>query len=353
MSGGAPTKLSTPNNLKISNVSAFVGRDDDLAALETSLTQNSRVSIAAAVGMGGVGKTELALQFAHRRGAAFVGGVCWLRGVEPIAPQIIEFAGDCLDLNVPEETEDPVRWCCQRWPGEGSVLMVVDDVQDYGTLKPLLPSEPRFRVLLTTRQAILPSSQRLSLTVLVPAAALELLRSLVGEERIEAEPAAAQALCEWVGRLPLGIELVGWHLEQRPGLTIAKLLERLESKRLAAQSLMQTYPEMTATLGVSAAFELSWESLSSEAKTVAGMLGLFAAAPFEWEWVQDCLQAGLGEVEEEILEAAQAELLRVHLLQVTRLPEQLLYQVHPLVREFFAVKLAELSAAEDLQRGVA
>ncbi|MGB3294123.1 MAG: tetratricopeptide repeat protein [Phormidesmis sp.] len=341
----------------MSNVSVFVGRADDLQAVEDLLMQNSRVNIAAAVGMGGVGKTELAWQYARRRGDAFPGGVCWLRGVEPIAPQIVSFAQVYLNLAVPEQTEDPVAWCVQRWPQEGerngSVLMVVDDVQDYGALKPLLPSNERFRVLLTTRQAILPVGQRLALAVLVPEAALELLTSLVGAARIEAALADAKALCEWVGRLPLGIELVGWYLARRPDLTIAMLLERLEGKRLDdAKALVDTHPEMTATLGVAAAFEVSWEPLTTEAKTLAGLLGLFAAAPIDWEWVRQAGEQGQV-LDEEALEDAQAELLRVNLLQRQETQNGPRYQVHPLVREFFAVKLLELSEAEGLQRGFA
>ncbi len=374
--------MSTPNNSPVSNASVFVGRADDLAAVDALLRQNSRVNIAAAVGMGGVGKTELAWQYARRYGDAFPGGVCWLRGTEPIAPQMVSFARDYLGLEVPEETEQPVAWCCQRWPNEGdregAVLMVVDDVQDYGLLKSLLPSggtgDGRFRVLLTTRQAILPVGQRLALKVLVPEAALELLMSLVGVERIKAELAEAQRLCERVGRLPLGIELVGWHLAQRPGLTVATLLQRLEEKRLAAKALVETHPEMTATLGVAAAFEVSWEPLSVEAKTAAGLLGLFAAAPIDWVWVRQANEqtneqvseqtseqtdlqaersAGGATLDEEDLEEAQAELLRVNLLQTTRAQTTLRYQVHPLVRAFLAVKLGELAEAESLQRGFA
>ncbi|MEM6450267.1 MAG: NB-ARC domain-containing protein, partial [Cyanobacteria bacterium P01_D01_bin.105] len=267
--------------MPVSNVVEFVGREDDLAAVDALLRENERVNIAAAVGMGGVGKTELALQYALLRGDAFAGGVCWLRGTEPIAPQMVSFAQDYLNLTVPEQTENPVTWCVQRWPGAGNVLLIVDDVQDYGALKRMLPSRAagngRFRVLLTTRQAILPVGQRLALEVLIPAAALELLSSLIGKARTEAEPEEATALCEWVGRLPLGIELVGWYLaEQRPEWTIAKLIERLESKRLAAKALQAAHPEMTAELGVAAAFEVSWEPLSEEAKRLAGLLGLFA-----------------------------------------------------------------------------
>ena len=340
----------------MNTVSVFVGRGKDLQAVEDLLTQNSRVNIAAAVGMGGVGKTELAWQYARRRGYAFPGGVCWLRGVEPIAPQIVSFARDSLNLAVPEQSDDPVAWCVQRWPKEGKrngpVLMVVDDVQDYGALKPLLPSDGRFRVLLTTRQAILLPDQRLDLAVLVPEAALELLTNLVGAVRIEAALADAQALCEWVGQLPLGIELVGWYLARRPDLTIAMLLERLEGKRLAARALMNTHPEMTATLGVAAAFEVSWEPLSAEGKTLAGLLGLFADAPVEWGWVQQASEPRQV-LDEEALEDAQAELLRVSLLQRQQTQTGPRYGVHPLVREFFAVKLATLDAAEGLQRGFA
>ncbi len=344
--------------MPVSNVGVFVGREQDLADVDALLTQNQQVNIAAAVGMGGVGKTELAWQYARRDGNAFPGGVCWLRGVEPIAPQMVSFARDYLNLVVPEETEAPVAWCCARWPGEGAVLIVVDDVQDYGALKAMLPSEGmgdgRFRVLLTTRTAILPVAQRLALEVLVPEAALELLSSLAGATRVEAELAEAKRLCGWVGYLPLGIELVGWHLQQRPELSIAKLLERLADKRLAARALMQTHPEMTAELGVAAAFEVSWEPLSEAAKALAGLLGLFAAAPIVWDWVAAAwVQAQTG-MDEEDLEEAQAELLRVNLLQRVEEPQKALrYRVHPLVREFFAVKRGELAVSGDLQVGFA
>jgi hypothetical protein len=327
----------------------------------------AQVNIAAAVGMGGVGKTELALQYALRAGDGFAGGVCWLRGVEPIAVQMERFAQEHLGLTVPEGVEDVAGWCWQHWPGTEPVLVVVDDVQDYGPLKPLLPGNPRFRVLLTTRQGILPPGQRLELEVLTPAAALELLRVLVGAERIEAEAVQAEALGEWVGRLPLGLELVGYYLAKRPRLTVDELLQRIEAKKLAARALVQTYPEMTAPLGVTEAFELSWEPLSPEAKTVAAALGLFAAAPVEWEWVVEVLaltplsqQEPLAERsqsqlawEEEALEDAQVELLEVHLLQVSGTGAAARYQVHPLVREFFGAKRQALPGAGALPAGFA
>ncbi len=83
-------------------------------------------------------------------------------------------------------------------------------------------------------------------------------------------------------------------------------------------------------------------------------MGLFAAAPVDWAWVAGaCEQMREAVLDEDALEDGQAELLRVSLLQVKGTPDRLRYQVHPLVREFFAVKAAGLATAEALQRGFA
>lgn len=87
---------------------------------------------------------------------------------------------------------------------------------------------------------------------------------------------------------------------------------RLGRKRLAAKFLMAAYPEMTTELGVAAAFEVSWEPLMAAAKDLAGLIGSFAAAPIHWAWVTAAGErAGL---DEEAMEDAQAELLRLCLL---------------------------------------
>jgi tetratricopeptide (TPR) repeat protein len=319
-----------------------VGRDEALAKVEGLLTQSPQVNIAATVGLGGVGKTELALQFALKHRASFPGGRLWLNAQVPIAPQVVNFARVCLGLEVPEAEEQPLAWCCQRWPGEGAVLIVLDDVQDYGAIKPLLPSLTRFRVLLTSRKALLPQAQRLELQELRPKAALELLASFGLGPRLAAESKAAETLCTRLGYLPLGLELVGRYLEERPDLSLAELLCRLEAQQLKAQALLETNSEMTASRGVAAAFELSWEVLSEQSQALATLFGLFAAAPVEWSWVKDCLT----EIETEGLETARKALLQLHLLKPSKTASQ--FQVHPLLRDFFAAKQRDLPAEDPL-----
>jgi len=74
--------ISCPHNLPRSGVVKFVGRDEVLATLHQQLQQNEPVAISAVAGMGGIGKTELALQYAWRHREEYRGGICWLQGSE-------------------------------------------------------------------------------------------------------------------------------------------------------------------------------------------------------------------------------------------------------------------------------
>jgi tetratricopeptide (TPR) repeat protein len=229
------------------------------------------------------------------------------------------------------------------------VLLVFDDVTDYGKqVAPLLNGVGRrFRVLVTTRER-LQGIDPLDLDVLDPADALVLLRGIVGD-RVETEADTAAAICEWLGFLPLGLELVGYYLQSKPDLSLAEMLERLQDKRIEARSLnpKRLPVNLTAQRGVMAAFELSWEQLEDEAQELAMRLSIFAAAPIPWGLVMGCY----GDVDEEDLEEwRDDELVRLHLLD--RVSEER-YGLHPLIREFFAVKLATQPEATDWRRSFA
>ena len=336
----------------------FVGRETELQSLYQMLQQNDSVAITAIAGMGGLGKTELALQYAMAHREIYTGGICWLSPrVGDVGIQVVQFARTQLDLNVPDNlTEDPnqkllaqVQYCFRRWR-EGDVLLVLDDVSDYKEIKPYLPSSSsRFKVLMTTRQYFGGIAQ-LSLDVLQPEAALELLKSLVKETpgRVEKELAVANQLCEWLGYLPLGLELVGRYLARKRDLSVTEMLRRLKQKRLDERSLSRPESEenMTAQRGVLAAFELSWQELENADKELGCLLSLFAAAPIPWYLVEQCLSE---EDEEEIEEIRDEKLLNLHLLQ--RRGEGI-YQLHPLLREFFQYQLTGLERAEEFKRSL-
>lgn len=326
----------------------FFGRSQELEKLHQLLQQENRVVIAAIVGMGGVGKTELAIQYALQHLADYPAGVCWLPGKEvDVGIELVKFARSQFAVNPPEhwDLKTQVDFCWRRWQ-LGEVLVVLDDITDYKSIEPYLPPvKPRFKVLVTTRLQLGVSVEQLSLNILDESAALQLLMSLVGEERIQQELDEAKQLCVRLEYLPLGLELVGRYLRRKRDLSLSEMLGRLDAKGLNDRSLQKPKSEddMTGKLGVKAAFELSWETLSDAAKQLGCLLSVFAPAPIPWDLVE---QTAITQDSDD-LEEAQDELLNLHLLQHIG---QETYRLHQLIREFLHEKLEQLPQANELKK---
>ncbi|NEP28143.1 NB-ARC domain-containing protein, partial [Moorena sp. SIO3I6] len=220
-------KLTTiPHNLARvrSGVVNFVGREKQLKDLHQQLQEKERIAITAVVsGMAGVGKTELAIQYAQhqKQQSTYPAGICWIQ-VQESNPglQLLSFAKSQLNLNPRKDLEllDQLDHCWSQWPPlDGDVLIILDDVRNYEEIKGYLPpQESRFKVLITTRKYWLSESfEQLRLEVLDEQAALELLTSFIGKSRLEKEPVAASQLCNDLGYLPLGLELVARFLKRR------------------------------------------------------------------------------------------------------------------------------------------
>jgi hypothetical protein len=325
-----------------------VGRADVLAQLDQQLQKGDRVAISTLTGMGGIGKSELELQYAWQewRQQTYRGGICWLNVSESNPGlSILSFAQIHLGLRLPEEGElvERVRYVWQGWlkNEQDQTLIIFDDVRDYQQVKDYLPpqADQRFKVIITTRLKELSAKiQTLHVDILQPEAALDLLRSYVTDGRIDDQLEQANLLCRDLGYLPLALELVARLLRRRESWTIAKIREKLAENGLADQSLIKNPKfdsEMTAERGVKAAFDLSWQELNNEpnAQKLAMYLSLFALAPFPKSLIDGLFPE---DYEDEIEEWLTDSLVYLNLVKFLG---DGWYELHTLIRHYLRDKL--------------
>ncbi|MBD2341436.1 tetratricopeptide repeat protein [Calothrix sp. FACHB-156] len=333
--------------------------------VDEKLRKSRTLVISAVAGMGGVGKTELVIQYLKTHEADYPGGICWLTVRESnLAAAIVEFTQLYMNLEVPQRNFqgnplnliEQVAWCWQHWrPKEGLVLVVLDDVTDLSICREFLPKTNRFRVLMTTRLRNLDANiEEISLDVLSPTEALQLLAAIVGEERLQKELETAEELCAWLGYLPLGLELVGRYLKKKPPhWTLAKMLQRLKAQRLEDEAVNPGLQKTlsTAQHGVKAAFELSWKELQPMTQSIAELLSLFAPNIFTWKWVESAI--GLLNWNTTDLEIANEQLYEHHLFQFVEDTEDSSYKIHPLIREYLQSKLEVSAQKKELKQAFA
>ncbi|MEM7762044.1 MAG: tetratricopeptide repeat protein, partial [Cyanobacteria bacterium P01_A01_bin.40] len=195
---------------------------------------------------------------------------------------------------------------------------------------------------------------RLDLDVLTEAKALKLLQSFIGKSGIEAEPELARELCQWLGYLPLGLELVGRYINLDDNLTIEKTLKRLKRKKLDAPALLDPeQADMNAQLGVAAAFDLSWDVLSPEAQELGCYLSLFNSEPFKWSWVETAWIELEDEDEREdaiehLEDLRNKQFIQRNLLKAV--PDSQAYQLHSLIAQYLRAKLEEREQTTELKQ---
>ncbi|MEL6554865.1 MAG: tetratricopeptide repeat protein [Cyanobacteria bacterium J06621_11] len=330
--------IGIPNNSP-NETGKFFGRTQALKDLHVQLAENPS-GVVAIVGMAGLGKSELALQYARQYQDTYAGGICWLNAhAGDLLTNLIQYCQLQLGMMLPQELSrkslsvaDMAIWYITNWRLEGDVLVVLDDVVKLSDCKPLLDVlTSRFRKLITTRNQILDASFfQLPLEVLHPDDAMGLLTALAGE-RIQAEETIAEALCETLGYLPLGIELVGRYLFVNPFSSVAEVSQNLS---LRSQQLdPQTMSMMANQRGIWAAFEASWDRLDKGVQQLAQLLSFFAPGDISWKLVEEIVaQTDFDDMD---LISVRTELYQQSLLQRG---DKFTLRLHPLTQKFFTAK---------------
>ncbi|MEO3922563.1 tetratricopeptide repeat protein [Micromonosporaceae bacterium B7E4] len=268
-------------------VPGFAGRASQLAELDRLLEADAATPIAlitAVSGTAGVGKTALALHWAHRVADRFADGQLYLnlRGFDPTGAPVApaEAVRTLLDaLGVPPQripaSLDAQAALYRGLLAERHVLVVLDNARDADQVRPLLPGGPACRILVTSRNPLAGlvstgGARPITLDLLTPAEARQLLAARIGAARVVAEPEAVDDIVTACTRLPLGLAIVAARAALHPEFPLDALAGELRDARGGLAAFAGTDPASD----VRAVFSWSYRALSPAAARLFRLLSL-------------------------------------------------------------------------------
>jgi DNA-binding SARP family transcriptional activator len=357
--GGAPVSQAPGNAVATvprelpADTTAFTGRSAELAELDRRLNgaraKPSAVMISAISGTAGVGKTALAVHWAHLVSERFPDGQLYvnLRGYDPGQPMTAAeaLAGFLRALGVPgkdipvDVAERSARY--RSLLAGKQMLVLLDNAGDVEQARPLLPGTPTCAVLVTSRDSLTglvarDGAQRSDLDLLSDAEAVALLRALIGP-RVDAEPAAATELAAQCARLPLALRLAAELAVARASTSLAELAGELaDGRRL--DLLDAGGDERTE---VRAVISWSYRNLDVKAARAFRLIGLHPGPDVD----PPAAAALIGSTTEQA-SGLLDELARAHLIQPA---EPGRYGMHDLLREYARELVIDMDTAEGRQ----
>ncbi|HEX5741791.1 MAG TPA: BTAD domain-containing putative transcriptional regulator [Pilimelia sp.] len=335
------------------DVADFTGRTGDVGALEEFLTGGhaggappTAPAVAVVTGMGGIGKSTLAVHVAHRVAAAFPDGQLYadLRGADDTpAPAADVLALFLRSMGMPGRAVpagDAECAAADRTLVAGRRLLVVlDNAAAEEQVRPLLPGGAGCGVLVTSRDRLtgLAGTHRTQLDVFTPAAAVRLLSLTAGGDRVAAQPEQAARIVALCGGLPLAVRIAGARLAARPAWRLGDLTRVLHDERRRLDHLA------TGDLEVRASLNLSYRGLAEQARRLLRRLSGFAVPHFPHWLAAAVLERPPDEATTHLEQLVDAQLLTAAGVDAAG---QLRYRFHDLVRLFARERLAAEETAQ-------
>jgi len=313
----------------------FTGRapevDQLLALAEPEIEHDGArtVVISAIDGMGGVGKSALAVHVAHRLRDRFPAGQVFLDlhghtpGTEPLTAhdaldQLLRSLG-AVPQQIPKDLGPRAAFYRDRLAGT-KTLILLDNAASTAQVRPLLPSDPGCLVLITSRKRLtgLDDAHSLALDTLSDTEALSLMHEAAGPGRIPEGHAEVRELIALCGHLPLAVRIAGARLRHRPVLRVEDLVEELRDERHRLDLLEDEDRNVTVV------FDTSYAALPEAEQRLLRLLGVVPGADFDAFAAANLLGTDrhtAGRLLESLLD---------HNLLAQRVPRR--YQFHDLVR---------------------
>jgi tetratricopeptide (TPR) repeat protein len=269
----------------------FVGREEQLGRLDALLSTTAHDSVRTVVisGTAGVGKTGLAVRWAHRAAATFPDGRLYLdlhgHGIEPslspaeaLAALLRSLGTDRPELFASVD-ERAARY--RTLLSERKILVLLDNVRSVGQVRPLLPGTGPSTVLITSRHqlgglTVHNAVERIRLAPLGLSDSVRLLRGVVGA-RVAAEPEAARELVTLCANLPLAVRVAAEQVVARPALRLRDLVDELTDERARLDVLDSGDPYST----VRTVFSWSYQSLDARSANAFRALGVHPGHTFD------------------------------------------------------------------------
>jgi DNA-binding SARP family transcriptional activator/tetratricopeptide (TPR) repeat protein len=346
---GQSFRTGSPHQLPAATAD-FVGGEALFDAARAALVggdEHRATGVLVIVGKPGVGKSTAATHLAHRlSGEHFPDGqlYCDLRGMGTDQVSAKDVLGRFLRaLGIPgpviPDSTDERGEMYRTILATRRMLVVLDDAATEGQIRPLLPGGGSCAVIVTTRGRLtgLPGAHRMELDVLAVEHALELLRRVVGADRVAREPEAAGMLVRTVGCLPLALRIVAARLAARPHWTLASMVHRLANERHRLDEL--AHGEMT----VRASLSLTHDGLDVPDRRLLRLLSL-APGPTLPGWlagaVLDDRRAQPSDLMEQLVDVQMLDVVAVDVNGEFR------YRFHEIIRVFARDQLEAVGRAE-------